>query len=240
MMAVARPASRMAGLTGGGAVASVAAFLGFALLYLLTAPANHALSWDAYWFAGVIATGQITEVPQPRLFLWIAAMQGLYSAAASVVADPDPFRLIGFANAVQAALAVTLLARLLARDFSIDHRSAWLSAGLLGSSYGFWRYATEIEVYATAALLCVVLLLAAFAVERGAPARLGRRVLALACLGGVATLVYQPIGLVAGVAVPFYLLTRLRLRHVAFYCAVSGAIVMGGVLRGVPARGRCA
>ena len=71
--------------------------------------------------------------PAPRLFLWIVAMQGLYSAAALVVIDPDPFRLIGFANAIQTALAVMLFARLLMRDFSVDHRSAWLSAGLLGS-----------------------------------------------------------------------------------------------------------
>ena len=227
-METTRPASKMAALNTRDAVTFTAAFLAFLLLYLSTAPANHSLSWDSYWFAGVITVDGITEVPQPRLFLWIAAMQALYSAASTVVTDPDPFRLIGFVNAVQAALAVTLFARLLTRDFSVDHRSAWLSAGLLGSSYGLWRYATEIEVYASAALLSVVLLLAAFAVDRDPPIHLGRRVLALACLGGVATLVYQPIGLVAGVAIPFYLLIRLRLAHVALYCAVSGIIVVAG------------
>ena len=232
MTEAAGPASRVAGLDGRGAAASVAAFLGLLALYVLTAPANHAQSWDAYYFADVIANGRIGDVPQPRLFLWIAAMQGLHavgvSVGALVGADPDPFRLIGFASAVQAALAVTLFARLLMRALAMDARSAWLSAGLLGGSYGFWRYASEIEVYATAALVSVVLLLAAFATGGGAPTRLGWRVGALACLGGAATLVYQPVGLVAGVAVPFYLLVRLGLGHVVLYCAVSGAIVAAG------------
>ena len=229
MTGAAGPARRFAGLDGRGAAASVMVFLGLLLLYLLTAPANHALGLDTYWLARLVASEPITEVRQPRLFLWIAAMQGLHVAAASAVADPDPFRLIGFANAIQAALAVTLFARLLMGRLAVDPRSAWLSAGLLGSSYGIWRYATEIEVYATAALLSVALLLAAFAVDRGEPARLTRRVLALACLGGVVTLVYQPIGFVAGIAIPFFLLIRLGLASAALYCALAGAVLIVGL-----------
>ena len=86
-----RPRVRSPTFDGRGSAVSIVAFGGLLLLYLLTAPTNHALSVDAYWLAQIIAVEPITEVEQPRLFLWIAAMQALHAIAAAAVADPDPF-----------------------------------------------------------------------------------------------------------------------------------------------------
>jgi hypothetical protein len=223
------PVARKKALAAGGLLSYVAAFLVLCLFFLLTAPPNHSLSGDAYRFARMITLDGIADVEHPRLFLWIAAMQALYAAASWVVPEPDVFRLIWLVNGIQAASAVTLFARMLVRDLSVDRRSAWLAAGLLASSYGIWRYSTEIEVYASATLLCVLLLVAAFALGRVEPARRQPRVLALAVFGAVATLAYQPIGLLAGIAVPFYLLIRCGgIRQAALYCAVAGPIVLAG------------
>ena len=114
---------------------------------------------------------------------------------------------------------MTLFAQLLMRRLAVDPLSAWLSAGLLGSSYAIWRYATEVEVYATAALLSTALLHVAFALDEGTPRRLAGRVVAVACLGGLATLAYQSIGFLAGIAIPLFLLLRLGFRPAALYCA---------------------
>ena len=220
---------RKGALEGDRLLSYAAAFFVLLLFFLLTAPPIHSLSGDSYLLARIIKLEGITEVEHPRLFLWIVAMQMLYSAASSVVPDPDVFRLIWFANGVQAALAVTLFARMLIHDLSVDTRSAWLAAGLLGSSYGIWRYSTEVEVYASATLLCVLLLIAAFAIGRIEPARRPPWVVSLAVFGGIATLVYQPIGLLAGIAIPIYLLIQAGgVRQAVLYCAVAGVIVLAG------------
>ncbi|SPH16609.1 hypothetical protein DEA8626_00119 [Defluviimonas aquaemixtae] len=203
-------------------------FLGIVLGYLLTAPTNHSLSVDTYYYALIITHDPIIDVENPRLFLWLAAMKGLYRLASAVLTDIDLFRLIGVVNAVLASLAVMLLARLLVRDFSLARRSAWLTAGLFASCYGFWRYATEIEVYASAVLLSLLLVHAAFRLVRNAPARSFGSVLGLAVLGGIGTLTYQPIGIVAGLVVPVFLLLSGRIRYLAQYSAIAGAMVIGG------------
>ena len=213
----------------GRASTFLAAFLLLSLFYLMTAPPNHSLSGDSYLLARIIKFERITDVEHPRLFLWIMAMQVLYASASLVITDPDPFHLIGFANAVQAALAVVLFVRMLTRDLSVDARSAWLAAGLLASSYGIWRYGTEVEVYASAALLCVLLLRAAFAVVEVRTTQRTRWMLPLAVFGGIATLVYQPIGWLAGFAIPFYLLIAIGLRHAVLYCGSAGTIVIAGL-----------
>lgn len=228
MMDASDPMNSNASRAGLGRGRAAAVFLGLVAIYVVTAPTNHSLSVDAYYYALMITRDPVTDVQNPRLFLWIAAMKGLYQAGAAIAPGIDVFRLVGLANAIQAALAVMLIGRLLARDFALDQRSAWLTAALLASSYGIWRYATEIEVYASAVLISLLLVHAAFSLERGTPVRPLWRVIGLGVLGGIGTLVYQPIGIVAAVVIPFWLLARRRIGHLALYGAVAGAIVAAG------------
>ncbi len=228
MMDVTDPMNRNAARASLGRGKAAAVFLGLVAIYVVTAPANHSLSVDTYYYALTITRDPVTDVQSPRLFLWIAAMKGLYQAGAAIDPDIDVFRLVGLANAIQAALAVMLLARLLARDFALDQQSAWLTAALFASSYGIWRYATEIEVYASAVFVSLLLIHAAFSLERGAPVRPPWRVIGLGVLGGIGTLVYQPIGIVAAVVIPFWLLARGRIGHLVLYGAVAGGVVIAG------------
>ena len=219
------------GATGGlrEALPYLGAWAALAAFYSLTATSNHSLSPDAYWYARMITQGTAFEVEHPRLFLWLASMQGLFGAASLLTPNPDVFKIIGTANAVQAALAVVLLARLMIRDLGVDHVSSWLTAGLFAFTYGMWRYSSEIEIYATASLLAVLLLTGSFHVSRIETERLTAWVSGLAVLGGLSTLVYQPLGLLGGIVLPVFLLFSLGLRSTVTYCGIAGAIVAAGI-----------
>lgn len=202
---------------------------GLVAFYLLTAPHNHSTALDSYGFAYWISEYSVTEVPELRLFLWIVAMQGVYSAASWLAADPDPFALFAVVNAIQTAAATVLLERLLASRFALSASAAWLTALGFSVSYGVWRYATELEIYASAALISVALLHATFSIERESRPAPSMKLIGLAFCGGLATLCYQPLGIVAGLAMPIYLIARLPLVQVAWYFAVCGVVVALGL-----------
>lgn len=207
-------------------------FLGLTAAYVATAPSNHSISIDPYFYARMITEDAMTAVPHPRLMLWILTMQGLYQTATAFVPDSDPFRIVGLANAMQTALAVMLLARILHHDFQLEQRASWLGAFLFASSYAIWRYATEIEVYPTAALVSLVVVHMTFSLERGYQERPNWHTVRLAVLGGVAALIYQPIGIVSVAVIPLYLLMRVQFRQVLIYILVAAAIVSGGFWAG--------
>jgi hypothetical protein len=206
---------------------TVGAFVGLSAFYLLTAPANHAVSIDPYFYARMITTEPLTSVPHPRLMLWIFAMQALWQGVSIGIPQPDPFVLIGTLNAGLTALAVLLLRRILQDDFALPPRASWATALLFATCYGIWRYATEIEVYATTAALSLFLLHRALAFGRAGQGGLSDT-LKLAALGGFAALVYQPLGILPGAAVPAYLVLRGHARHLPAYLAALGAIVLAG------------
>ena len=207
---------------------TLAAFLGLVAVYLITAPAHHSLSVDAYYYALMITRDPVTDVQNPRLFLWLVSMKALYQSADAIVPGIDVFRVIAWANAVIAAFAVVFFARLLERGFSLRPAGAWLTAALFASSYGFWRYATEIEVYASAVLICLLIAHATIALDRAESGRGGLRAIGLGILGGIGTLFYQPIGVLTVFAVPGFLLVRRRFLALALYGAVAGIITIGG------------
>ena len=202
--------------------------LPIATFYFVTAPANHSLAVDAYYYADLITRSPLDGVPHRRAMLWILGMQGLYQAAAVFVSDPDPFLIARIVNSVLTALAVLLLARILERDFGESRSSAGLTAALFGVCYGVWRYATEIEVYAPAVLASLLIVHATFASDRATTESPAGQIVRLAALGGIATLVYQPLGFLPALAVPAYLLARGRLRQLPLYYLVAGTIVLAG------------
>lgn len=207
-----------------------AVFAALVIFYLLTAPQNHSTALDSYGFAYWITEKPITAVPELRDFLWVASMQAVYAAASWVVPRPDPFVLIGALGAIETALAVILLQTLFVRRFRLSGAAAW--TGALGYSvcYGVWRFAGEVELYAAAALISVSLVYAAFSLENRQKPPSTAWLASLAIGGGLATLCYQPLGIVAGLAIPSYLIARLGLARVILYYAVCGAVVLAGLL----------
>lgn len=201
---------------------------GLAAFYLLTAPDNHSTAPDSHYFAFYITDLPVSAVPQVRYFLWVVAMQALYAAVARVVPDPDPFLVAGTLDAVLTALAVVVLKSLLARRLAVPERAAWITAALFAFSYATWRFAAETEVYAAAALISLALFHAALAMPPTARPPAG--LLVLAVCGALATLAYEPLGIVAGIAIPIVFLTRLPLAHLIAYYAVSGIVLGAGLV----------
>jgi hypothetical protein len=216
-------------MSAGAFATRAAIFLGLLAFYLLTAPWYHTTAVDSYDFAHLI-----TEVgylgASTRLFLWQVSMHALYDIVSWVLPDPDPFVVVGVANAAATSAAVLLLQRLLRIHLGLSPEGSWLTAGLFALSYGTWRYATEFEVYAFAALYSLIVLHLAFRSDHVPPAGRTAAILVAAVFGTFATLSYQPLGIVAGFVVPTYLLLRLGVRSTALYLASYAALVGVGML----------
>ena len=200
------------------------------VFYLLTAPQNHSTAVDSYGFAYWITEFPLSAVPELRLFLWIATMKVVFDLAASVLPTKDPFVILGVVNAIQTAVAVVLLQRLLSVRLGVSREASWITAAAFAVSYGIWRYSAELEVYASAALISLALLYGAFSLETGDGLRRASRLAALAIFGGLATLAYQPLGIVAGIAIPVYLSARVSLSRIILYFMVSGTVVILGLI----------
>ena len=223
----------MTGRAGGNRAArlalAAAAVVILAAGYILTVPVNHATALDSYAYAHFIRDAEIGATPQVRVYLWTVTMQVLHAAFGRMTGEADPFVTIGAVNAVLTALSVVLLKDLLTRRFRTSEWAAWLTALGFGASYGVWRYAAELEVYAASAVLSLALLHAALSIERGTAPVPRARIFGLAVAGGLATLFYQPIGLLAGIVLPAYLVMRVPLRAVIGYLAVAGIVLVGGL-----------
>jgi hypothetical protein len=206
-----------------------AIFLGLLAFYLLTAPWYHTTAIDSYDFAHLITERGYLGA-STRLFLWQVTMHALYDMVSWVVPDPDPFVVVGVANAAATSVAVLLFQRLLRIHLGLSPEGSWLTAGLFALSYGTWRYATELEVYAFAALYSLIILHLAFRTDHVSPAGRTTAILVAAVFGTFATMSYQPIGIVAGFVVPTYLLLRLGVRSSALYLASYAALVGAGML----------
>lgn len=212
------------------AVIGLAVWAALAAFYLVTAPDNHATALDSYGFAFWITEYPLSAVPELRLFLWIVAMHVIYDMVTAVLPVSDTFAILGTANAIQMSMAVVLLQRLLSQRLGVASDASWITAAAFAFSYGIWRYAAELEVYASAALISMALCHAAFSLETGDGLRRSGRIAALAVFGGLATLAYQPLGILAGIAIPCYLAIRLGLPKLALYLIVSGGVVLSGLV----------
>lgn len=209
------------------AVFRLSVFCLLTLAYLVTAPAYHTTAIDAYYFAIVITEYDLWGA-SGRLFLWLASMQALYQFVAIFRPDPDPFVISTIVNAIATSLAVVLLERLLRRHFDVPPVASWMTALTFGASYGTWRYATELEVYAPAALVAVVLLSLAFSTADMHTREKSLRIFLTAFAGAVGSFFYQPLGIVAGIAIPVFFLAQRIPRDLFQYCVTYSVLLIGG------------
>ncbi|WP_171121511.1 MULTISPECIES: DUF2723 domain-containing protein [unclassified Ruegeria] len=211
------------------ALLRVSVFCILTVSYLVTAPEYHTTAIDSYYFAEIISQHDLFEAPV-RLLLWLSSMQLLYRIVSIFQAEPDPFLILSIANAIFASLSVILLERLLSRQFAVPSPASWLTAATFGVSYGTWRYATELEVYPSAMLFTIVLLTLAFSSAGMVPSARSKRIWITAIAGAVASFFYQPLGIVAGIAIPVFFLSRRVMKDLIQYCAIYGLFLAAGFL----------
>lgn len=204
----------------------VAAVLLLATIYGLTSPGNRSEADDAFWFAhdvehkslrGLLGSGHSSHL----LFLPIARALFVISQAAGF--NVRSYDLIRFTNCLLAALSVVLLRTVLQRRFDLSPFAAITGAAGLAVSYGFWRYASEMEVYAPAVLLILVLC------HLGFSQLASHWLTSLAGLVAALAVLVHILGIIpAIVIVPLTLLLRRRIKAVLIYGAVL-SVTLGGV-----------
>lgn len=188
-----------------------------ATIYGLTTPGNRAEADDAFGFAYNVEHKSLrgllgSEHSGHLLFLPIA--RALLALSHAVGFPAGSYDLIRFTNCLLAALSVFLLRSLLQRRFDLSPFAATSGAAGLAVSYGFWRYACELEVYAAAILLILVLC------HLGFSQLTSRWLTLLAALVAALAVLVHILGVVpAVVIVPLTLLLRRRVKEALIYGA---------------------
>ncbi len=177
----------------------IAVALALAVVYAVLAPRNRTEAEDAYDYAWSVEHGSGRALLHPHHMAYLPLMQGVYAAARAVAGPVRAHPVMAAVSAGCAGAAVVLLAVLLAGPLGADRRRAWAAAAGLASSYGFWRYAAEAEVYAP------VLALALGAWVVAGNARRWTGWVLSGALGGASVLVHVFAAIPAMVAVPLWL-----------------------------------
>ena len=199
---------------------------GIAAFYALTAAGNLSEPDDAFAFAYRAERFPLTHVSDPRLLGYHTLARGLW-----LLSDVAGFGIRGLEilrgiSVFCAAGCLWLVLRILTRNLGLGPIPALISTGLLASTYGFWRYAAEGDVYIPAMMLCAGILHLLLE-HNGNPVRHT----AIGALAGLCVLFYQPNAIPLFLAFPL-LLMRSGLASVFAYCAAGGLVIVAGYLAG--------
>ena len=201
-----------------------AALLGF---FVLTAPVNHTEAEDSYFYARMAEQGAWSEMFHAHHLIHLPLMRLIFRAVQFAGYTGRSFPVLTGVSMVSGALAVCLFAALLRRSGAKKTVVLPFACALL-FSYGFWRYSTTVEIYASAsALSLLTVYLAVRSAER--PFFFPASVLA----GSLALLLHLVVIPVVFLAVPlFYILRKQKLRAVvyALTAPLLAAIGYGAVI----------
>lgn len=216
--------------------ASAVCFVVLTVFYLLTAAGNLGETDDVYAFAYRAEHFDVTHLSDPRLMLYHVIMRLLFLGATALGLDVSALVMMRGVSALCAAGTLLLMMRILSGDLKLSTATAVLSAALLASCYGFWRYAAEAEVYIPACFLILLVLHGLWGLspqdDTLRPARGAAVAAGWGALAGLAVLVYQPSVIPLFFAFPLLLARRGGLLPIFGYLAAGGAVVAGGYLIG--------
>lgn len=209
------------------------AFCALIIFYSSTSPGNLSESNDAYWYSDIVENARITEMEDSRSPLFFITSKVVFLAARRIHQGVSGFDVLWWMNAVCASAGVLLLYRFLRAPCNCGAPAALFGAGVLGLSYGFWRYSTVPELYAPSIFLTLLALLAVASTEstaadgRGLRERLAMMPF-LGALSGLAVLFYRPVCIVLFIVYPLSVLRMSRIPALAVYGASGGLIVLIG------------
>lgn len=205
------------------------AFAVLVLLYGLTSVANRIESVDGYLYAGSAEFLAIADVHDPRSLLFHKLNQLLALANATAGMPFDTYALLCTPTVLAGAFGVVLMHRFLRRHLQLTPEASAVGAALLAVSYGYWRYANEIEVYIPS--ICFILTVLCLVCERVSRQAWNQTdFVAPGIIAGLAVLYYQANVIPLFVVMPvLFLLSRHTTAFVA-YAAAGSVVVVGGLL----------
>lgn len=204
---------------------AVLLFLGFLALYTLTIPVNHIESIDRHAYALWAERIALTELIDTRSILFATLNRGLYAGFQLIGLDLPATTLITAYSVLSGAGAVVLMARLLSRHFRQSEAAATLGACLMGLSYGFWRYATEVELYVASIFLVLAALNLLLDRLEQWPSD-WRKFILPGVFSGLVVMFYQPNVFPLFLAIPVLFLARDRLAAFFAYGTAGTATVL--------------
>ncbi|MDX2288229.1 MAG: hypothetical protein NW217_05340 [Hyphomicrobiaceae bacterium] len=207
----------------------VPVFLCLVAVYALTGVGNPIESVDGYLYAGAAEFLDLATSHDPRSLLFHKLNQLLASGNKALGSPIGTYHLLCWPTVVMAAVGVILMHRLLRRDLGLTPEASVLGAGLLATSYGYWRYAHEIEVYVPSIVLILGVLGLLSARLRDQHAGFAR-FLVPGVIAGLAVLYYQANAIPLFVAVPVLFLMSGQLLGLVVYGMAGAAIVGAGLL----------
>ncbi len=130
------------------AVVLGALFLG---LYALTVPENHCEADHAFHYAWDVENAPLHAALHPHRLLYIPLAKAVHAGVQLLNNDVRAYPVMIGLSMLAGALAIAFIFLTFRQNLGFSTEVALFSAGLVASSYGFWRYACEAEVAVVAA-----------------------------------------------------------------------------------------
>ena len=130
---------------------TILGFLLILLFFALVAPGNHSEAEDAFEYARLIEQGQGAQLFHPHHLLFLPLEQGVFKLAQGLGYTGRSYFVAQAVSMVSGAIALLcffwMLSRFSKQSEKKNHFWAWISSAGLLFSYGFLRYACEVEIY---------------------------------------------------------------------------------------------
>ena len=207
---------------------TIVGFFLILLFFVLVAPGNHSEAEDAFEYARLIEQGQGAHLFHPHHLLFLPLERGIFKLAQSLGYTGRSYFVAQAVSMLSGAWVLFCFFGMLGRFQQSAEESSpllpWIpTAGLL-FSYGFLRYACEVEIYLPAMAFAA---LAVGAALRGAESRLW--FWAGVSLSSLALLTHVLNAGVALVAVPLIYLLLFKNRKRALFHALFTLLFVGGI-----------
>lgn len=196
--------------------------LGF---YLISAPENRTESDDGYWYAFEIRHSNFDKLYFSSYLLFLPFFKTVYISIKELGFDADAFSLMSIINCIFSALTVLLLYRYFRIHFRFSKSISLLGTVLFAISYGFWRYASEAEIYGLSQFIIILVLLLVEILPRN---KFLPYLLTISLIGSIGVLFYKPNVVPLFMALPFAFLLKRDYKMMLAY-GMTGIVMVLGV-----------
>ncbi len=207
----------------------IAAFGLLVLFYFAAGVSNRFEAVDTLAFSADAEVSPFWSNPDARMLLFYRVNRIAVRALEGLGLDLDVYTVLGLLGSLFAAASVLLLYRLLKVAFRLSEPASLAGALTLAVSYGFLRYASEVEVYVGATFLLLASLNLLFhSLDRATPS-VGRIAFA-GIVSGLAVTYYQPLAIPLFIAAAILFAGKRWYGHYLLYGAVGSATYVVSVV----------
>ncbi len=169
----------------------VLAFVALTIFFAVVSVTNHNEAIDAVLYGASAEAYPRWHPHNTRAILFFYSYRFIYFLVAGLGLNLSGYTILCGVTVLCAAGAVLLFYRLLRRGLQLSESSSVFGSLLLMSSYGFLRYANEIEIYIPSIFLVLAVVNALFDAERARQLTLVRSAV-IGFFGGLVVAFYQP------------------------------------------------